>query len=292
MPRLLCLNRDGSPQVRDTDRMAIDGHSLGVYIGRDDPDLQGKDGAATINGLIHDLQREKRRGNRSLALPAGQRFAIHHGRMEDLASKVEHASIDLLFPDPPYGSQGKGLAEAIARIARVLVRGGVFAVTPGHVAFHETAAAAARCGLTPVAIGFLAFRGGVGNGLRHKKARPNTRRDPLAFFCRGGEPLRPVSNLVYESDGIEKDLLDWQKPLSAMLALLRAAVGDGGRVLDPCCGSGTTGVAALRLGHEFIGFELEEERAAESALRLAELERELAGGQVVRFPPGPANAAA
>ena len=254
---------------------------------------QDRKGAATVNGLIHDLQRERRRGRMSLALPAGQRYAIHHGRMQDLASKVEDASINLVFADPPYGSQGRGLAAAIAEIAaRVLVRGGLLALTPGHVAFHAAAAASARCGLAPVAIGCIAFRGGVGGGLRHKKLVQKVDCDPVAFFCQGGEPVRPVSSLIYESDGIEKDLLDWQKPLSAMIAILHAAVGDGGRVLDPCCGSATTGEAALRLGHEFIGFEVEEERAAASASRLAAAERALRDGNVVSLPAPPADAAA
>ena len=45
--------------------------------------------------------------------------------------------------------------------------------------------------------------------------------------------------------------------------------GDGVLVLDPFSGSGSTGIAALRLGCTYIGFEIDEEQVAESRKRLA-----------------------
>jgi len=46
-------------------------------------------------------------------------------------------------------------------------------------------------------------------------------------------------------------------------------------VLDPFCGSGSTGVAALRLGRRFIGIELNPEWATIARERLAAAERGL-----------------
>lgn len=48
-----------------------------------------------------------------------------------------------------------------------------------------------------------------------------------------------------------------QKPVELMLWCIRQA-GMPERILDPYMGSGTTGVAALRLGRKFIGIEIEE----------------------------------
>ncbi len=48
------------------------------------------------------------------------------------------------------------------------------------------------------------------------------------------------------------------KPLTLMQWLVRLITPPGGVVLDPFCGSGTTGVAALREGFSFIGIEIEE----------------------------------
>jgi site-specific DNA-methyltransferase (adenine-specific) len=46
-----------------------------------------------------------------------------------------------------------------------------------------------------------------------------------------------------------------QKPLALVSRCLRASTSLGDLVLDPFCGSGTTGVAAVSLGRRFIGIE-------------------------------------
>jgi site-specific DNA-methyltransferase (adenine-specific) len=52
-----------------------------------------------------------------------------------------------------------------------------------------------------------------------------------------------------------KHLHETQKPLPLMLELIELFTDPGDVVLDPFAGSGTTGVACLRLGRRFIGFE-------------------------------------
>jgi site-specific DNA-methyltransferase (adenine-specific) len=60
-----------------------------------------------------------------------------------------------------------------------------------------------------------------------------------------------------------------------MADLVRSYVPEGGAVLDPFMGSGSTGVAAVELGYDFIGIEAEQEyaeiaqRRIEHALELA-----------------------
>lgn len=49
-----------------------------------------------------------------------------------------------------------------------------------------------------------------------------------------------------------------QKPLALIERLVLTYTNPGDRVLDNCMGSGTTGVACLRTGRHFIGFEKEE----------------------------------
>ena len=48
-----------------------------------------------------------------------------------------------------------------------------------------------------------------------------------------------------------------QKPESLLERIILAASNPGDTVLDPFCGSGTTGVAALRHGRRFIGIDMD-----------------------------------
>jgi site-specific DNA-methyltransferase (adenine-specific)/modification methylase len=53
-----------------------------------------------------------------------------------------------------------------------------------------------------------------------------------------------------------------QKPVGVMAWVVELATTEGQIILDPFCGSGTTGVAAVRLGRRFIGIERDEKYAA------------------------------
>lgn len=73
-----------------------------------------------------------------------------------------------------------------------------------------------------------------------------------------------------------------QKPEGLMRWVMeRAKVPIDGLVVDPYCGSGTTGVAALRRGGSFIGMECEPEHLVTAARRLAAAEE--GGVQVGMF---------
>jgi DNA modification methylase len=64
------------------------------------------------------------------------------------------------------------------------------------------------------------------------------------------------------------------KPIKLMEYLIRLITPPNGTVLDPFCGSGSTGVAAFRLGFKFIGIEMNEEY-----VRIAEKRIEHAKGE-------------
>ncbi len=59
-----------------------------------------------------------------------------------------------------------------------------------------------------------------------------------------------------------------EKPTDLMEQLIAAVTPVGGIVLDPFAGSGTTGVAAKRLGFGFIGIEREAEYVAIAEKRM------------------------
>lgn len=59
-----------------------------------------------------------------------------------------------------------------------------------------------------------------------------------------------------------------QKPEALLSRVLRAASRPGDAVLDPFCGSGTTGIVCARLGRSFVGIDLSLEYLELATLRL------------------------
>jgi site-specific DNA-methyltransferase (adenine-specific) len=59
-----------------------------------------------------------------------------------------------------------------------------------------------------------------------------------------------------------------QKPLSLLTRIVEASTKPGDLVLDPFCGSGTTGVACVKLNRQFIGVDISEAYLAIAKNRL------------------------
>jgi DNA modification methylase len=76
-----------------------------------------------------------------------------------------------------------------------------------------------------------------------------------------------LNNMAGERNGYPT-----QKPLELLTLLVRACTPPGGTVLDPCCGSGTTLVAAASLGMRAYGFDTNPAAVALAQTRLAAVE--------------------
>lgn len=64
-----------------------------------------------------------------------------------------------------------------------------------------------------------------------------------------------------------------QKPLSIMREIVRGFTAVGDVVLDPFFGTGTTGVACVREGRDFIGIEINADYFAIAQRRIREAEQ-------------------
>lgn len=99
------------------------------------------------------------------------------------------------------------------------------------------------------------------------------------YYLKGGKPLESVLDIpALAATDAQRCGYPTQKPLRLLEVLIESLCPPGGVVLDACCGSGTTAVAAQRSGRTWIVCD-----ASETAIELAtqRLEAEAGCGFVV-----------
>ena len=84
-------------------------------------------------------------------------------------------------------------------------------------------------------------------------------------------------NHLLEFNGVSTLSLDrihpTQKPVALLEYLIRTYTNPGETVLDSCAGSGSTAVACIRTGRNFIGFETDAEYFRKAAERIEAIDR-------------------
>lgn len=85
----------------------------------------------------------------------------------------------------------------------------------------------------------------------------------------GGKQMKDVwtGSLTKPSEKVEGKH-PTQKPEYLLERIILASTEEGHIILDPFCGSGTTGVEAVRYGRKFIGIDVSEEYMEISKKRL------------------------
>lgn len=228
-------------------------------------------------------------------------WTLHHGDCLDpvtgLAALADK-SVDHVITDPPYE------AEAHTKQRRVLYNGNRPRVEAAPLPFgaitEETRVALAQlavrvarrwvvvfCQIEAVAIwrdtleaaGARWRRGGIwdkGGTPQLTGDRPAQGCECLAIAWAGdgrsrwnGGGKSGVWKVGHQADGPDR-MHPTQKPIGLMSALVRDFTDRGETILDPFAGSGTTGVAAIRAGRSFIGWELDAKYHETARRRLEE----------------------
>jgi len=206
--------------------------------------------------------------------------------------KMPSESFDAILTDPPYGvgfrRQGKNLEEhddpkkygewlkpIVAEMDRLLRPGGFLAVFQSGKNFRylwdwfgNDIFIYAHCR------SFVQI---------HLKMPINFGFDPVAIKYKiGASPLRPLApkrptnfyvSHLWEQYPLEESLAKLHpcpRPLDQMEELVTNFVLEGGIVLDPFTGSGTTGVACLKHGRQFVGIERDKKHVNLARKRMAE----------------------
>ena len=194
--------------------------------------------------------------------------------------------VDAVVTDPPYGigqssteknnylSFSDDPAEVEFLVSSVIGWGGYgrAVLTPGQkMMFRYKEPDAVGCFYYPAGTGSCSW-GFVGW-------------QPIFYY--GKDPLLQdgagrASNSFYSTESAEKNGHPCPKPIGQWEKLTRRVTRAGETVLDPFMGSGTTGVACVKLGRKFIGIEKEPKYFDIACRRIEQAYRQ---GDMFREPP-------
>jgi len=192
-------------------------------------------------------------------------FIIGHFRKVELPSN----SIDLIFTDPPYIESALEIYDDLSKhAADWLTPGGWCIAYAGQWALPKIINSLGKH-LSYFWTGAV-FHSGDKSYMRKHHLRVGWK--PLLMF------YKPKLNVTWGSiedvvsGGREKEHHPWQQAVAEAEHFVRHICPEGGIVLDPMCGSGTTLVAAKRLGLRHIGIEIDEEVGKQALKRLNDKE--------------------
>jgi site-specific DNA-methyltransferase (adenine-specific) len=204
-------------------------------------------------------------------------YEVIHGDCLDALRALPDASVDAVVTDPPYGVGLKyksfdDTREAIAALARQWLPEArrvakIVAFTPGkgnEWLYPEPTwqlGWAMKTGSVMCRWGFQCYHPILVYG-----------KDPYLANGLGGRPDTLFLNTAKAS--VPKNIHPCAKPLEVMAWLLdRVDPTKHATICDPFCGSGTTGVACVASGRNFIGIEREAEYVEIARARIAEADR-------------------
>jgi ParB-like chromosome segregation protein Spo0J len=238
-------------------------------------------GKTKINKEYNIIRRQEKRERlieesqkiKSTLLQADQ-VKLFCGDFKIVASQIPDNSIDLLFTDPPYGSESLSLYDELARLAiRVLKDGGSLVTYAGHYAIPDIVQIMKNSNLTywwTIAVNLS------GPFARFYPRNVSIKWKPLLWFVKGNK----TNAVDFISDHIEsktpdKVLHEWEQSTIEADHVISKLTVENQIIFDPMMGtSGTTGIAALKLNRRFIGIEKDPEHFKISHARIAqELER-------------------
>ena len=169
-------------------------------------------------------------------------------------------SIHSINTDPPYGEQYLYLYEDLANLAlRVLKPGGSIVFITGHIILDKVFAIFSK---------YPALKYWWTIAVKHNgaKQRVHSRSvfaewKPMLWYTKGDKPniLDTMFDHI-ESNPPDKSCHEWAQSTVEAEHIIKYLTVENQIILDPMFGSGTTGIAALKLNRKFIGIEIDQER--------------------------------
>lgn len=208
---------------------------------------------------------------------------VRRGSLLEILPKLEPAQFDLICADPPYGigvdtagfrsrtihhhNYGDSPDAARALLSCILIEGFRICKPRANILlfcdidfFGWLKDASARAGWEPFRTP-ITWQKSDSEGMAPWGREGFRRTTEWIFFARKGQRgliHSPIDVLRHNRVARDEREYGAEKPTSLLRELLAAACIPGDHILDPCCGSGSTLMAARELNMRALGIELDE----------------------------------
>jgi len=229
---------DEPEEVREAAREAWDG----LQSGDESFNSAYQEVKTAENKVEKQQQREQETEQFKQAVAADDAVVVDHGDFADVL-EGSTAEYDHIITDPPYDEDAVTEWEKVATVAAdVLKPGGLLVAYSGK--YHLPAVYEALQSELEYFWQCVVVHEGGGARVWPRNIRTNYK--PVLVFAKPPvEKLDGLGHDVIDGGGREKDDHEWQQATAEAVDLIDQLTEPNDRILDPMCGSGTTGVAAL-----------------------------------------------
>jgi site-specific DNA-methyltransferase (adenine-specific) len=219
--------------------------------------------------LISQKRRE-RADQKTNGAPLPNQVKLHNSDFRQVGRKIKDNSADLIFTDPPFGQEFLPHWHDLGVFAARVLKPGALFVTYAPQAYLGD--------VIGVLSEHLAYVWCLAVVHAHRQSRIHHKRvinawKPLLVFGKGTTRFRETIWDLFQGTGVDKSNHSWEQGLDEAIHYLEALVPKGSLVIDPCLGSGTTGVAALRCGMRLQGCEIDTETFQQAQQRLSQAQQ-------------------
>lgn len=223
---------------------------------------------SVIVGRERKRQQRKQKREETIAELGADTLNVHHGDFRQIGNIIDDGSIDLIFTDLPYDEGSVGLyGDLAAFAARVLRPGGWCLAYTGQTFLPKVLNLMSE----HLTYGWIFGIQHSGGDLRYRKLRLQNKWKPIVAF------YKPPLNVWWDwftdfvTGGKEKADHEWQQAEGEASHFVRGLCPAKGIICDTFCGSGTTCVAAVKSGRRYVAFDIDQNSAHTTRVRLNDM---------------------